>query len=103
MIFHLSTTKYDHAFVTTTHKASEFSEVGGVGTISYLVAATLLARHSWAAAAAAAALLGVQEFEEFFYHWQFLQWSMGYGKFLGLLKLRRAFLPKLARSELLFS
>jgi hypothetical protein len=48
-------------------------------------------------------LLGVQEFEEFFYHWQFLQWSMGYGKFLGLLKLRRAFLPKLARSELLFS
>ncbi len=67
------------------------------------MAATLLARHSWAAAAVAAALLlGVQEFEEFFYHWQFLQWSMGYGKFLGLLKLRRAFLPKLARSELLF-
>jgi hypothetical protein len=31
------------------------------------VAATLLARHSWAAAAAAAAALwGVQEFEEFF-------------------------------------
>jgi hypothetical protein len=57
-----------------------------------LVAATLSARHSWAAAAAAAAaaLLGVQEFEEFFYHWQFLQWSMGYGKFLRLLKLRRA-------------
>ncbi len=25
---------YDHAFVTTTDKASEFSEVGGVGTIS---------------------------------------------------------------------
>jgi hypothetical protein len=27
---------------------------------------------------------------------------MGYGKFLGLLKLRRAFIPKLARFELLF-
>jgi hypothetical protein len=55
------------------------------------VAATLSARHSWAAAAAAAAaaLLGVQEFEEFFYHWQFLQWSMGYGKFFTLVEAKK--------------